>query len=81
MGEDVRVTVELDKGRMSCEAPTLEVARLVASAHGYDVDLEPMEPGRVKLTAVHRKKGTTISFSGSGENEVAFKMLEGFYLG
>ena len=77
----MRITVDTDDGYMSFEAPTLEVARLVASAHGYDVDLEPMEPGRVKLTATHRKKGTTIAYSGKGENEVAHKMLEGFTLG
>lgn len=71
----MRVTVETAEGNLNFEAPTLEVARLVASAHGFDVDLEPMEPGRVKLRA-HRGK-TTINCTGSTENDAAEKLLKG----
>lgn len=79
MGDDMRVTVETDEGDLSFEAPTIEVARLVATAHGFDCDLEPMGPGVVKLTAKRGK--TTLNFRGTTENDVADKMLKGLIHG
>ncbi len=49
--------VSLPELVLAFKAPTLEVARMVAGAAGYtDVDIEPMEPGRVKVTAVKGDK-------------------------
>lgn len=46
------------------EAPSLEVARLVAACRGfYDVDVEPMGPGRVSVTAYADKR--TLTFHGT----------------
>ncbi len=62
---------------ISFQAPTLDVARLVASAHGFHVDVEPMEPGRVKLTASSLvKDGVTIHCSGSTLNEAAASLIK-----
>lgn len=71
----MEVTVRTEDGDLSFVAPTLEVARLVASAHGFHVDVEPMEPGRVKLTAT--RSTTTIRTTGSTENEAAAKLIKG----
>ena len=52
------------------------MARLVASAHGFHVDVEPMEPGRVKLVA---KRGeATINCSGTTVSDAAAKLIKGF---
>lgn len=79
MGDDLRVTVETDEGELRFDAPTIEVARLVATAHGFDCDLEPVGPGHVKLTAKRGK--TTLNFKGTTENDVAHKMLKGLIHG
>ena len=72
----MQVTVGTEEGDLSFEAPTIEVARLVASAHGFHVDVEPMEPGRVKLVA---KRGeATINCSGTTVSDAAAKLIKGF---
>ena len=71
----MQVTVRTEEGDLSFEAPTIEVARLVASAHGFHVDVEPMEPGRVKLTASRGK--ATIHCSGPTVNGAAAKLIKG----
>jgi len=47
---------------------------MLASAHGFDVDCEPMEPGRVKLKATDGKR--TIAVTGATVNDAATKLLE-----
>ena len=76
MGSYMNVSVTTEEGVLSFEAPTIEVARLVASAHGFHVDMEPMEPGRVKLTA--RRGEATINCSGATVNDAAAKLIKGF---
>lgn len=72
----MQVTVRTTEGDLSFEAPTLEVARLVASAHGFSCECEPMEPGRVKLTA--RRLAVTINCSGTTVSDAAAKLIKGF---
>ncbi len=54
----------------------MDVARLVASAHGFNVDLEPGAPGYVKLTADH-PNGAVLHYSGATVNEAAAKLIKG----
>lgn len=71
------VSVRTDDGWLRFAAPTLEVARLIASAHGFHVDLEPGEPGKCKLTAVH-SGGAMVVCNGSCPNDAAAKLIKGF---
>jgi hypothetical protein len=70
----MEAAVRTDEGWLTFEAPTLEVARLIASASGFDVDLEPGAPGQVALRA-HRN-GVTITTSGTTEYDAAHKLIE-----
>ena len=71
----MKVTVETSEGDLSFEAPTMAVAVLVAQAHGFGCEIEPMEPGRVNLTA---KRGTTtLNFRGTTENDAAANLIKG----
>lgn len=71
----MQVSVKTEEGVLSFEAQTIEVARLVASAHGFNVDVEPWA-GNVKLVA--RRGSTTIHCSGATVNEAAAKLIKGF---
>ncbi len=68
------VDVHTDEGKLSFEAPTLEVARLVANSLGYNVDLEPMEPGKCRLTA--QKGSITIRINGTTVYDAAGKLIK-----
>ncbi len=72
----MKVSVMTEEGLLKFEAPTIEVARLVASAHGFHCDIEPMEPGRVKLVA--KRGDATINCSGATVSEAAAKLIRGF---
>lgn len=76
MAEDDRVT-EVNVPEYGCvfDAPTPAVAGLLAGAMGYTVDIEPWEPGRVKLTATHAKTGAVIRTNGSSPAEAAGKLI------
>lgn len=56
------------------DADPLDCARLVASLyHFYDVDIEPMEPGRVRLTArAHRRE---VRFNGTSVRDVCERFV------
>ena len=66
--------IQTEEGWLSFEAPTLEVARLVASASGFNVDVEPGAPGRVDLTAQCGQ--VTIKTSGNTVYEAAEKLIK-----
>lgn len=52
----------------------VDVARMVASVyHFYDVDIEPLEPGRVKLTA--RAQNVTIRKNGTSQRDVCEQFI------
>lgn len=74
----MEVIIKTSDGDLGFIATTIEVARLVASAHGFHVDVEPMEPGRVKVTA--RRLEATIHCSGSSVNDAASKLI-GYMVG
>ncbi len=58
---------------MNCHI--LELTRLLASSTGYhDVDVEPMEPGRVKITA--HGSGPKLHFSGKDLEDACRKLIE-----
>ncbi len=63
---DVRFRVPGEERQVTVQVPSLDVARLIAGSAGfYDVDCEPMEPGKVKVSAYGRNKklstnGTTV---------------------
>ena len=69
----MELTLRQDERSLTFEAPTLEVARLVASACGWEVDVEPLEPGRVSLKA-HRN-GATIGVTGTTVYDAAEKLI------
>ena len=76
----MEVSVGTDDGDLNFMAPTIEVARLVASAHGYHVDVEPGAPGHVKLTATSVKSKATIVVNGTTVNDAAGKLVGKFVM-
>ncbi len=72
--ETMRAAIETEEGWLSFHVPTLEVARLVASASGFHVDLEPGAPGNVKLTAI--RGDITINCSGTTVYDAAEKLIK-----
>lgn len=60
---------------MSFEVPTLEAARMVASASGFHVDVEPGAPGTVVLTAT--RGSATIKTKGTTVYDAAEKLIKG----
>ncbi len=70
----METAIRTDEGWLSFEAPTLEVARLVASCHGFNVDVEPGAPGACKLTAT--KGDITINTNGSTVYDAAEKLIK-----
>ncbi len=70
----METAVRTEEGWLSFEAPTLEVARLIASASGFNVDVEPGAPGHVKLTA--SRGDVTINCSGSTVYDAAEKLIK-----
>ena len=66
--------IQTEDGWLTFDAPTLEVARLVASASGFNVDVEPGAPGTVRLTAQNGK--ATIITNGSNVYEAAEKLIK-----
>ena len=69
----MRTSVETEDGWLTFEAPTLEIARLVASASGFNVDVEPGAPGHVGLKA--ERNGVTIKTTGTTVYEAAEKLI------
>jgi hypothetical protein len=69
----METSIRTTEGWLTFEAPTLEVARLVASASGFHVDLEPGEPGHCKLTATGN--GVTIVTKGTTTYDAAEKLI------
>lgn len=69
----METAIRTEDGWISFDAPTLEVARLIASASGFNVDVEPGEPGKVKLTA--QRGNITITTNGSTVYDAAEKLL------
>ena len=68
------VTVTTCEGDLSFEAPTIEVARLVAAAHGFHCDVEPIgsKPG-VNITATNGN--ATFTTTGATPSEAAGKLI------
>ena len=44
-------SIETGHGKVDVNADVLDVVRMVASTAGYMVDIEPMEPGKFRITA------------------------------
>ncbi len=66
--------VRVDDRWASFDAPTLTVACLVANTCGFqDVDVEPMEPGRVRITAKSDKR--TITYTGTTVHDACHKLI------
>ena len=70
----MEVAIRVKNGVTVVNAPELEVARLVATSRGYHVDVEPMEPGKYRLTA--SKGGATIRLNGASLEDVSLKLIE-----
>lgn len=70
----METAVRTEEGWLTFEAPTLEVARLVASASGFNVDVEPGAPGTCRLTAV--RGDITINCNGTTEWDAAAKLIK-----
>ncbi len=57
------------------DVPSEQVARLVAACCGFrDLDLEPMEPGKMKLTATG--PGRVVTYTGSSVFDVCEKLID-----
>lgn len=72
----LEVIVHTKHRSISVEADILDVARLVASARGFHLDIEPMEPGRAKLTATHGRTGAAIHANGTSVVTAAEKLID-----
>ena len=68
----MEVTLQTDMGPLSFTATSLEVATLLASVYGWEVDVEPMA-GSVKVTA--RRGEATIKVNGNTVGEAADKLI------
>ncbi len=64
--------VTVSKVRLRDVSP-VDVARMVGSSFGYHTDLEPMEPGRFKLTATNGS--TTLRYNGASHREVCERFV------
>ena len=71
----MRTAIETEEGWLAFEVPTLEIARMVASASGFNVDCEPGAPGTVNLTAT--RGTTTIKTKGTTVYDAAEKLIRG----
>lgn len=71
----MEVGVRTSRGLLSFDAEVLDVARLVASARGFHLDIEPMEPGRAKLTATHHRTGAIIRTNGNSAHAAAENLI------
>lgn len=71
----MQVVVTTEEGDVSFDAPTIEVARLVASAYGFHVDVEPIgSRAGVIITATN---GTaTFKATGDTPSEAAGTLLK-----
>ena len=73
----MEVTIRRAPGvKVTFHSESLDVARLVASTFGYDVDIEPGEPGKNKLTATDRRTGHTVTANGTSPTVAAEKLIE-----
>lgn len=75
----MEVAFRTKNGVVSVDAPELEVARLVAACRGYHVDVEPMEPGKYRLTASATSPsggGAVIRLNGESLEAVSVKLIE-----
>lgn len=64
--------VTVSKVRLGNVSP-IDVARMVGSIFGYSTDMEPMEPGRFRLTATDGKN--TLRYNGSSHSEVCERFV------
>ena len=51
----------------------IDVARMVGSIYGFHTDMEPMEPGKYKLTACSYNR--TMHFNGTSHREVCERFV------
>ncbi len=76
----MEVTIKLPAGSRGetlhiSDAPSLDVARLVAGCCGFfDVDMEPMGPGRVSVTAYGDKR--TLTTNGTTVYDASEKLIQ-----
>ncbi len=70
----MEIAIRVKNGVTVVNAPELEVARMVATCRGYECDIEPMEPGKYRLTA--SKGGATIRLNGASLEDVSLKLIE-----
>lgn len=70
----MEVVVRTKTGLLTVYAEVLEVARLVASVRGFNLDIEPQVRG-AKLTATHQRNGAIIRASGATVGEAAENLI------
>lgn len=70
----MEVIVRTSRGLLSINVETLEAAKLVATAFGFNLDLEPMV-GSVRITATHSRTALTIGASGNDATEAAENLI------
>lgn len=64
--------MQTDRGPLSITATSLEVATLLGSVYGFEIDVEPMV-GSVKIVA--RRGEATIKVNGKTVGEAADKLI------
>ncbi len=55
--------MQVTVGQLTFNAYAVNVARLIGTTAGYDIDLEPMAPGTVRVTATSQS-GQTLRATG-----------------
>lgn len=68
----MEVTLQTDRGPLSITATSLEVATLLGSVYGWEIDVEPMA-NSVNVTA--RRGEATIKVNGKTVGEAADKLI------
>ncbi len=66
--------MQVTVGQLTFNAYAVNVARLIGTTAGYDIDVEPMAPGTVKVTATD-KNGHSLRASGSTEEAACLKII------
>ena len=68
--------MEVTIGKVSLgDVDPVDVAKMVGSIYGYCTDIEPLEPGKCRLTACSHKR--SISFNGTSVRDVCEKFVNG----
>jgi hypothetical protein len=70
------VTIRTEVGELNVKASPLEVARLVASTLGFDLDSQESPGGKAEVVATHRRSGVILKAKGTSHNAAAVSLID-----